>query len=165
MTAPGPGIEQDTQVAAKLARACKEFCAALRDSRPKRFGFFACVPDLSKDPSSVLTGMNYALDVLQADGVILLTSYGAAPPKYLGHLSFSPIWNALNARKAVVFIHSTHAAGSSLVSSRLSQPAFDYPHETGRTAIDLITSRTPQDYAADRKKYPLARRRHAARPN
>jgi predicted TIM-barrel fold metal-dependent hydrolase len=150
-TAPGPGIEKDTNKAAKLARECNDFCANLRDSQPKRFGFFACVPDLEKDPSSVLQEIAYALDELKADGVILLTSYGEETPKYLGHPSFSPIWDALNARKAVVFIHPTHPAGSSLVSSRLPQPAFDYPHETGRTAIDLIMSHTLQDHAAECK--------------
>lgn len=150
-TAPGPGIESDTNAAAKLARECNTFCATLRNSRPKRFGFFACVPDLDKDPVSVLAEIAYALDDLEADGIILLTSYGSPTPKYLGHPSFTPIWDALSARKAVVFIHPTHAAGSSLVSSRLPQPAFDYPHETGRTAIDLITSHTLSNHASDCK--------------
>lgn len=150
-TAPGPGIEKNVQAAAKLARDCNDFCAALRDSQPKRFGFFACVPDLENDPISVINEAAYALDKLRADGIILLTSYGSSTPKYLGHPSFSRIWDALNARRAVIFIHPTHAAGSSLVSSRLPQPAFDYPHETGRTAIDLITSHTLQDHAADCK--------------
>ena len=151
-TAPGPGIESDPLAAATLARACNDFIFNLRASAPKnRFGFFASVPDLSADPSAVLSEISYALDTLQADGIILLTSYGSSPPKYLGHPSFTPIWTALNARKAVVFIHPTHAAGSSLVSPRLPQPAFDYPHETGRTAIDLITSGTLQNHARDCK--------------
>ena len=150
-TAPGPGIEKDAKTAAKLARGCNDFCAQLRDSQPKRFGFFACVPDLEKDPASVLSEIAYAFNELKADGIILLTSYGAVTPKYLGHPSFVRIWDALNAFKAVVFVHPTHAAGSSLVSSYLPQPAFDYPHETGRTAIDLITSRTLQDHASDCK--------------
>lgn len=151
-TAPGPGIEEHPHKAALLARDCNNFCAALRDTNPNRFGFFACVPDLDRDPSSVFAEITHALDDLQADGLIFLTSYGSsAPPKYLGHPSFTSIWDALNARKAVVFIHPTHAAGSSLVSPRLAQPAFDYPHETGRTAIDLITSGTLQKHASECK--------------
>jgi predicted TIM-barrel fold metal-dependent hydrolase len=150
-TAPGPSIESNKQAAAKLARECNNFCATLRDSHPERFGFFACVPDLDKDPSSVLKEIEYALDELKADGIILLTSYGSPTPKYLGHPSFTPIWDALNVRSAVVFIHPTHAAGSSLVSARLPQPAFDYPHETGRTAIDLVTSGTLQNHASNCK--------------
>jgi predicted TIM-barrel fold metal-dependent hydrolase len=150
-TAPGPGIESDIKVAAKLARECNDFCADLRHSHPERFGFFACVSDLDKDPVSVLEEIEYALEQLKADGIILLTSYGSTTPKYLGHPSFTPIWDSLNVRNAVVFIHPTHAAGSSLVSSRLPQPAFDYPHETGRTAIDLITSGTLQNHASNCK--------------
>ena len=152
-TAPGPGIEKDPTRALLLARDCNNFCASLRDSNPTRFGFFACVPDLASDSSSVLTEIARALDILHADGIILLTSYSSpsSPPKYLGHPSFHSIWDALNARKAVVFIHPTHAAGSTLVSSRLPQPAFDYPHETGRTAIDLITSGTLRNHASDCK--------------
>ena len=147
-TAPGPGIEQDTQAAANLARACNDYCANLRASQPNRFGFFACVPDLDKDPSSVIAEIAYALDALKADGIILLTSYGSSPPKYLGHPSFAPIWDALSARNAVVFIHPTHAGGSSQVSRLLPQPAFDYPHETGRSALDLITSRALRTHAS-----------------
>lgn len=147
-TAPGPGIEQDTRAAATLARACNDYCFNLRASQPNRFGFFACVPDLDKDPSAVLAEIAYALDNLRADGIILLTSYGSSPPKYLGHPSFAPIWQTLSARNAVVFIHPTHAANSSQVSPLLPQPAFDYPHETGRAALDLITSRALQSHAS-----------------
>jgi predicted TIM-barrel fold metal-dependent hydrolase len=139
-TAPGPSIEPDPQNAAKLARACNDFCANLRENQPDRYGFFASVPDLALDPTSVLSEIEYALDTLHADGIILLTSYGSPTPKYLGNPAFTPIWKALNARQAVVFVHPTHAAGSMQVSPLLPQPAFDYPHETGRTAIDLITS-------------------------
>ena len=149
-TAPGPGIEKDPVSAAKLARACNEFCVSVRDREPKRYGFFACVPDL-ENTTSVLKELSYALDHLKADGVILLTSYGSPTPKFLGHPSFTQIWDALNSRKAVVFIHPTHAAGSALVSNYLPQPAFDYPHETGRTAIDLILSGTLQHHAKDCK--------------
>nr|POE92392.1 6-methylsalicylic acid decarboxylase [Quercus suber] len=141
VTAPGPAIERDPTVAAKLTRECNEFCANLRDQQPQRFGFFACLPDLRQVDTTV-DEIRYALDVLKADGIILLTSYGTDTPIYLGHASFAPIWQALSARRATVFIHPTHAAGSSLVSDFLPQPAFDYPHETGRTAIDLITSGT-----------------------
>lgn len=148
-TAPGPSIEKDPKVAAKLARACNDFSAAVRNTEPKAYGFFASVPYPDQDPDAVLGEIAYALDNLQADGIILLTSYSSADghPKYLGHPSFTPIWDALNARNATVFIHPTHAAGSSIVSASLPQPAFDYPHETGRTAIDLILSGTLAQHA------------------
>lgn len=149
VTAPGPAIEKDSAQAAKLARKCNEFCAKLRDDEPKAYGFFASVPSLL-NTEACLEEIEFALDELKADGIILLTRYGE-DNHYLGHTDFRPIWEALNARKAVVFIHPTHAVDTNLVNPHLPQPMFDYPHETGRTAIDLIISDTFSKYAKDCK--------------
>ncbi|GAB1734813.1 hypothetical protein NU195Hw_g1445t1 [Hortaea werneckii] len=145
-TAPGPDIEKDIGDASALARSCNEYCAKLRNEQPHRFGFFASVPDLSHTKEA-LAEIAYALDELAADGVILLTSYGHSSPKYLGDPSFSPIWDALSARNAVVLVHPTHAVGSLSGVNNLPQPVFDYPHETGRTALDLMVSRTLSRHA------------------
>ena len=147
-TAPGPSIEPDPQKAAELARACNTFCSNLRATQPQRYGFFASVPDLALSPSAALVEIEYALTTLHADGIILFTSYGSSSPLYLGNPAFAPIWKVLSAHRAVVFIHPTHAAGSSQISPFLPHPAFDYPHETGRTAIDLITSGRLRDEAS-----------------
>lgn len=71
----------------------------------------------------------------------LFTRYGKGN-QYLGHADFRPIWEELSRREAVVFVHPTHGADTNLVSKLLPQPMFDYPHETGRTAMDLILSDT-----------------------
>lgn len=140
VTAPGPCIEKDNAAAAHLARECNEFLAALRDQDASAFGFFASVPSLL-DTEATLTEIAYALDVLGADGVTLFTRYGS-DNHYLGHADFAPVWAELNRRKAVVFVHPTHPVDTVLVNPYLPQPMFDYPHETGRTAMDLIISNT-----------------------
>lgn len=145
-TAPGPDIEKDITAAAALARSCNEYCAKLRNEQPQRFGFFASVPALSHTKEA-LAEIVYALDELKADGVILLTSYGHDSARYLGDLSFTPIWDALSARSAVVLVHPTHAVGSLSGVGNLPQPVFDYPHETGRTALDMIVSHTLSRHA------------------
>lgn len=151
-TAPGPSIEKDPQGSATLARACNDFLSNFRTTQPTRYGFFASVPDLVTAPTAtVLTEIEHALTTLHADGIILFTSYGSPTPLYLGNPAFAPIWKALSALKAVVFIHPTHATGSTNISPFLPQPAFDYPHETGRTAIDLITSGRLREEASDCK--------------
>ncbi|KAK5690649.1 hypothetical protein LTR97_012205 [Elasticomyces elasticus] len=147
VTAPGPSIEADPVQAAKLARACNEFCANVRDKQPDAYGFFASVPSLL-DVEACLREIEYSLDGLKADGVILLSRYGD-DNHYLGHPAFQPVWAALSARKALVFIHPTHPVDTHLVNTRLPQPMFDYPHETGRTAIDLITSGMLREHAVD----------------
>jgi len=139
VTAPGvelPGISSEDQV--KLARQLNEHASDLRNSNPTTIGFFATVPSLLDTPAA-LSEITYALDVLHADGVTLFTHYGDAN-YYLGHPSFRPIWEALNARKAVVFIHPTHPVDTNLVDISLPQPVADYTHETTRTALDLIMS-------------------------
>ena len=144
VTAPGPCIEPDFVRGAALARSCNESAAAIRDSQPQKYGFFASVPSLF-DTAAVLREINYAYTILRTDGVTLFTRYGDGP-NYLGHAAFRPIWADLSRRGAVVFIHPTHPVDTQLVSQWLPQPMFDYPHETGRAAMDLLTSGILQDY-------------------
>lgn len=148
-TAPGPDIEPDSKEAQKLARACNEFNARIRDDEPQKYGFFASVPSLL-DTKAAIEEMTYALDTLKADGVVLMTRYGT-DNHFLGHPDFTPVWDFLNARRAVVFIHPTHLVDNAWINNTLPQPSFNYPHETGKTAIDLITSNMFRDHARNCK--------------
>jgi predicted TIM-barrel fold metal-dependent hydrolase len=123
-----------------------DYVASIRDTNPDRFGFFVNLPDISLDPQASLEEIAYGLDVLKADGVTLFTRYGDGNA-YLGHPSIEPIWRELNKRKAVVFIHPTHPADTTPVNLRLPQPFVDYPHETTRAAMDMLTMET-------RRKFP-----------
>ncbi|KAJ5950522.1 amidohydrolase family protein [Penicillium vulpinum] len=144
VTAPGPVIAKEPTAAAQLARECNLSAAKIRDASPSQYGFFASVPSLF-DTELVLEEIRYALDILRADGVTLFTRYGQGP-NYLGHEAFAPIWAELSRRQAVVFIHPTHPQDTSLINPAMPQPMFDYPHETGRTAVDLITSGRLRQY-------------------
>ena len=97
------------------------------------------------DTQACLDEIAYAYDTLGADGVILFTRYGNSEA-YLGHDAFIPIWAELNRRKAVVFVHPTHPVNTNLVHPSLPQPMYDYPHETGRTAMSLLVTNRLQEY-------------------
>lgn len=140
ITAPGAAVESDPKAAASLARKLNDMAAAIRDGDPEHYGFFAALPNLL-NTKDCLAEIAYALDQLEADGVTLFTRYGK-DNHYLGHADFRPVWEELSRRNAVVFVHPTHAVDTNLVSKVLPQPMFDYPHETGRTAMDLILSDT-----------------------
>lgn len=107
------------------------------------------MPDLL-DNEACLSEIAYGFEELHADGVVVYTRYGE-DNHYLGHPDFRPIWKQLNRRKAVVFVHPTHAVDTRPVDRYLPQPMFDYPHETGRAAMDMILSGTLKDYASDCK--------------
>ncbi|KAL8687472.1 MAG: hypothetical protein Q9218_006364 [Villophora microphyllina] len=145
LTAPGCTILKGA-ASAQLARAVNEYAVSIRESFPDQFGFFAALPTLADNIPAAIEELAYALDTLKADGVTLYTRYGNTN-NYLGHPSFAPLWEELDRRGCVVFVHPTHTVDTSLVNPKLPQPIIDYPHETGRTATDLITSGCMRRYS------------------
>ncbi|PQE13771.1 Amidohydrolase 2 protein [Rutstroemia sp. NJR-2017a BVV2] len=129
LTASGAAIASGP-ASTRLARVANEEAAAIRDAHPQQYGFFAAVPSLL-DTEAALSEVQYALDVLKADG-----NY------YLGHGKFKAIWDELDKRAAVVFLHPTHPVDTTPVNKLLAQPVVDYPHGTTRAAVDLIVSDT-----------------------
>ena len=101
LSAPAITIVKDNSEAASLAYQINEYAASLRDEDPFRFGFFATLPNID-NTAACITEITHSLDVLKADGVTLFTSYSG---KYLGHLDYRPLWDELDRRAAVVFIH------------------------------------------------------------
>lgn len=148
-TAPGPEVKSSPSEAASLSRELNKFSAKIRDDDPEHYGFFASIPSML-DTERCIAEIRYALNELRADGIILMTRYGSGN-HYLGHPDLIPIWDELNLHKAVVFVHPTHAVDTSLVNSSLPQPMLDYPHETARTAMDLITTDRLREHARDCK--------------
>lgn len=149
LTSPGTSLLTG-KAAAQLAREVNEYGAKLRDENPSRFGFFAAIPpiidsDNHNNKEDVLKEIKYALEVLKADGVTLFTRYGPGNV-YLGHEDIKPIWKDLNNRKAVVFVHPTTPADNRFVSEKQPPPAIDFPHETSRTAVDLIINNRIREY-------------------
>ncbi|TVY39376.1 6-methylsalicylic acid decarboxylase [Lachnellula occidentalis] len=146
VSTPGVSYISDPEESAAVARSMNEYCASLRDKNPHAYGFFATVPSL-QHTDLVLREIRYAFDTLHADGVTLFTSYETKTGDgYLGHLDYLPVWEELNARQAVVFVHPINNRNNNLFNDKLPMPAFDWPHETGRTAIDLIIHRRLQQF-------------------
>jgi predicted TIM-barrel fold metal-dependent hydrolase len=126
-----PGHEREA------ARCCNEFQADLVRNHPSRFGSFALLP--LPDVDGALLELSYALDVLRLEGVGLFSSFAG---RYLGDPLFDPIFDELNRRKAVVFIHPAHCEAP--VESNLRAPPFavEYVFDTTRAIVNLVFTGT-----------------------
>jgi len=130
LTAPGV-VGWDNSDRWEMARRVNEYTSELVAKRPDRFGHFATLP--LPDINGALRELEYALDTLRADGVILLTNYAG---RYLGEAAFEPVWAELDRRQAVVYAHPGQPP--LLTASGLAGPLVDYPFDTTRTAVQLV---------------------------
>jgi predicted TIM-barrel fold metal-dependent hydrolase len=87
------------------------------------------------DVDAALTEVGRAFDQLKVDGVVLMSNYEGV---YLGHPSFEPVWKELNRRCAVVYIHPSKPQIPLLPG--IPGPITDYPFDSTRTAVDLVTA-------------------------
>lgn len=132
---PGVHFGNDAQ-ARKLARSCNELAAQCVADHPGRFGGFATLP--LPDVAGACTELRHALDHLQLDGVCLLANYDGV---YLGDPCFEPVFQELNERGAVVFIHPGLHPGSRALNTGLPPMALEFPFDTTRAALQLIQKR------------------------
>ena len=131
-----PGIWfGDVQAARTLARKCNEYSARLVRDHPGRFGFFAAVP--LPDTEGSLREITYSLDVLKAYGIGLLTSYG---DKWLGDAAYAPVFEELNRRKAVVYVHPNGPDCCRELMPHVPYVMTELPHDTTRAVTSLLFS-------------------------
>jgi predicted TIM-barrel fold metal-dependent hydrolase len=133
-----PGVHFGDDVAARtLARRVNEYLAEVKRNRPDRFGGFAALPLPDVDGS--LEQIEYAFDVLELDGVSLMTNAGGS---YLGDGRFDPIFAELQRRGAVVFVHPTASPDPIAHTLGLPDALLDYPVDTSRAIAKLHYSNT-----------------------
>ncbi|MBL8385987.1 MAG: amidohydrolase [Burkholderiales bacterium] len=137
-TLPAVGL-LDAKEAAVVARASNEYARKLADDSGGRFRMFAMLPMPHVD--ATLREIAYGLDVLRADGVAFMTSYGN---KYLGDKEFAPVMDELNRRKATAYTHPNDPACCVNVASGVPPVIIEYGTDTTRTIASLVFSGTAQ---------------------
>ncbi len=128
-----PGIYfGDGNFTLKLARQCNEISAHVVSEYPNRFGAFAILP--LPDIEASIVDLEYALDTLKLDGVVLLTNIGGI---YLGDAHYEDLFYELNRRKAVVFVHPNVPPLDAM--PMIIKPAvLEFVFDTTRAIVNLI---------------------------
>ncbi len=128
-----PGVHMGDDAAARdLARAVNELSAGLIQEHPTRFGGYAALP--LPDVDGALRELEYALDVLKLDGVVLFSN---ARGIYLGDDRFKPLFDELERRGAVVFVHPTASPDASSRGLGLPDTLIDFTADTTRAVAQL----------------------------
>jgi predicted TIM-barrel fold metal-dependent hydrolase len=120
-----------------LARKSNDFGAQLVTDHPTKFGLLAALP--LPDPHGSLMEIEYALDTLHADGIALLSSYG---DKWLGDSTYTPVFEELNHRKAVVFVHPTAPLCCANLLPHVPATTMEFLFDTTRTIDSLLINGT-----------------------
>lgn len=131
VSTPGTAFLPESADAAALARDANDYTAALAAARHERFGFFATVPMPHIDAAVGETVR--ALDELNADGVVLLANSAGV---YLGQDGQDALFDALNDRSAVVFIHPADLPSPAVPG--VAPFAADFLLDTTRAAYLLV---------------------------
>ena len=137
VSSPGVHLSDNLAETRRLARAVNETAAETIAAHPGRFGAFASLPLPDVDAAEAEVGD--ALDRLGLDGVVLLTNVAGT---YLGDASLEPLFDELNRRRAVVFMHPTSPPCWEQLSLGLPRPMIEFPFDSTRAVANLLLSGT-----------------------
>jgi len=132
---------QDEPAARSYARLANEFAAKLRSDYLGRFGSFAYLPFPHID--ATLKEIEYAYDMLKVDGVFLWTNYN---DKFLGDPIFTPVFEELNRRKAVLYTHPTSHPCCVRIVPGLRDADIEYGTNTTRALAKMVFGGTTRKY-------------------
>lgn len=134
VSSPGTHFGDD-DAARSLSRRVNEFAAAMHVRYRGRFGHLAALP--LPDIEGALIEAAHALDVLQADGVAIQSNHHGTYP---GDPRFEPLWEELDRRSAVVFVHPTSPPHADAVALGRPRPMLEFLFDSARAASDLALS-------------------------
>ena len=127
-----PGIPYgDPARARDIARRVNETLASYVARRPDRFAAFATLP--LPDIEGSLRELEHALDVLQLDGVGVMSNYGP----YFGSAHYDPLFELLDRKGRPVHIHPRPPVLSAEQDFGLPPSLYEFTFESTRVAVQV----------------------------
>ena len=123
----------DLEQTRRLARLCNDYAAKLRADHPGRFGMFVNLP--IRDIEGSLAEIEYGMDELKADGVVMFTSYGDV---WLGDPAYDPVYEELNRRKVVVYTHPMTPTCCENLVPGVVDAMIEYQTDTSRAIARVV---------------------------
>jgi predicted TIM-barrel fold metal-dependent hydrolase len=119
--------------ARRAAREANDYAMTLIADHPGRFGVFATLPMPHVEDS--LKEIEYAFETLKMDGACLLTSYDN---RWLGDPTFTPVFDELNRRRAVLFVHPNMPVCCTQTLPKIPPSVVEYGADTARAITNLL---------------------------
>jgi predicted TIM-barrel fold metal-dependent hydrolase len=135
-TGPPGAFLGDQKQANELARMANEAIAEIARAEPDRYAGLAILP--LPDVEAALTEIEHAVDVLELDGVLLLTNVAGT---YLGDPAWDPLFDELERRRAYVFVHPTFPPHAPPLPQHPIW-LYEFPFDTVRAVTSLVYSGT-----------------------
>ena len=150
ITSPGTHLTPNhDEHAANMTRQTNEELSAVCTNHPSHLGFFASLP-LPSILESIVE-IDHALDKLGAVGFAIMSNANGV---YLGDKALDPIFEKLNAREAILFIHPTACnllvPGGQVQTIKpleeYSRPMMEFMFDETRAIANLLLSGTVSKY-------------------
>ncbi|MFC1917643.1 amidohydrolase family protein [Chloroflexota bacterium] len=134
--ASGLGIKNN-EFFQDLTRKTNTFLAEMIQKHPSRFGALASVPLPNID--GAFAELEYAMDELHLDGVVLLSN---ADGMYLGDPELEEFFAELNRRKVVIFVHPDDPPFADMKKPDVPVVHIEWPFDTTRAVANMVYSGT-----------------------
>ncbi|NPD88340.1 MAG: amidohydrolase [Asgard group archaeon] len=136
LSIPASGLHiKDNEFFRNLARKTNTFLAEMIRKHPTRFGALASIPLPSID--GAFEELEYAMDELHLDGVVLLSN---SDGMYLGDPELEEFFTELNRRKVVVFIHPDDPPFAEMRKPDIPVVLIEWPFDTTRAVANMVYS-------------------------
>lgn len=124
---------KDKEFSRALVRKINIYLAEMIRKHPDRYGGFASVP--LPDIDGAFEELEYALDELHLDGVVLLSNSNGL---YLGDPELEDFFVELNRRKVVVFVHPDDPPFADMRKPDVPVPFIEWPFDTTRAVANMV---------------------------